>query len=105
MRRITRKKENRMLKKILVPVLSLAVTIAVADGAKGKRPSIAEGKKTFQTYCAACHGEKGKGDGPAAAALTPKPRNYTDTAFMTKEPKSRCSTSFPRVEKRTGFRP
>ena len=25
-----------------------------------------------------CHGEDGKGDGPASAALNPKPRNYTD---------------------------
>ncbi|MFM2415508.1 MAG: hypothetical protein RL385_231 [Pseudomonadota bacterium] len=25
-----------------------------------------------------CHGETGKGDGPASAALNPKPRNYAD---------------------------
>jgi mono/diheme cytochrome c family protein len=27
-----------------------------------------------------CHGAEGKGDGPAAAALNPKPRNFTDVA-------------------------
>ena len=32
--------------------------------------------------CSACHGESGKGDGPAAVALNPKPRNYTDCAVM-----------------------
>ena len=39
-------------------------------------------KEMFKTRCATCHGESGKGDGPAAAALTPKPRNYTDVAWQ-----------------------
>jgi mono/diheme cytochrome c family protein len=30
-----------------------------------------EGKKVFETNCTICHGPTGKGDGPAAAALTP----------------------------------
>jgi hypothetical protein len=29
-----------------------------------------------------CHGENGRGDGPGAAALTVKPRNYTDPAWQ-----------------------
>jgi len=29
-----------------------------------------------------CHGESGKGDGAAAAALNPKPRDYTDAAWQ-----------------------
>lgn len=35
------------------------------------------GKKSVETNCVACHGPAGKGDGPAAAALTPKPANWT----------------------------
>lgn len=31
--------------------------------------------------CAPCHGASGRGDGPAAAALNPKPRDYTDKKF------------------------
>jgi mono/diheme cytochrome c family protein len=38
----------------------------------------------FKTRCAPCHGESGHGDGPGAAALNPKPRNYTDVAWQTK---------------------
>jgi mono/diheme cytochrome c family protein len=30
----------------------------------------------------ACHGEHGKGDGPAAGALKPPPRDHTDRAYM-----------------------
>lgn len=39
-------------------------------------------KEIFDTRCSACHGTDGKGDGPGAAALTPKPRNYTDRAWQ-----------------------
>lgn len=28
-----------------------------------------EGKDSYDTYCAVCHGKAGKGDGPAAAAM------------------------------------
>lgn len=34
--------------------------------------------QVFSTRCATCHGYSGKGDGPGARALNPKPRNYTD---------------------------
>jgi mono/diheme cytochrome c family protein len=41
-----------------------------------------EGKKLYGQFCASCHGQSGKGDGPAAAALNPKPRNHTDKEYM-----------------------
>ena len=41
-----------------------------------------EAQTTFKTVCATCHGEGGLGNGPAAAALTPKPRNYTDKTWQ-----------------------
>jgi mono/diheme cytochrome c family protein len=34
------------------------------------------GKESFEMTCASCHGEKGAGDGAAASALNPKPRNF-----------------------------
>lgn len=38
----------------------------------------AKGEGTFKTMCASCHGEKGDGNGAAAAALNPKPTNFAD---------------------------
>lgn len=35
------------------------------------------GAEDFATYCAACHGPTGKGDGEAAAGLSRKPANLT----------------------------
>jgi mono/diheme cytochrome c family protein len=41
-----------------------------------------EARTLFKTRCVVCHGEDGKGDGPGAAALNPKPRDYTDAAWQ-----------------------
>ena len=40
--------------------------------------SIARGAELFQATCAACHGAEGRGDGPGAAALNPKPANLSE---------------------------
>jgi mono/diheme cytochrome c family protein len=42
----------------------------------------AEGKKLYLTYCSSCHGDNGKGDGPAAQSLPVKPANHTAGAVM-----------------------
>jgi mono/diheme cytochrome c family protein len=41
----------------------------------------AHGKKLYSDKCQICHGVNGKGDGPAASALSPKPANFTDPKF------------------------
>jgi cytochrome c oxidase cbb3-type subunit 3 len=43
-----------------------------------------QGKKLYGQFCASCHGQSGKGDGPAAAALNPKPRDHTNQEYMSK---------------------
>lgn len=35
------------------------------------------GREDFATFCAACHGTSGRGDGPAAAGLDRKPADLT----------------------------
>jgi len=39
----------------------------------------------YKDLCASCHGTQGKGDGPAAAALNPKPGDFTNCKVMAKE--------------------
>jgi mono/diheme cytochrome c family protein len=41
---------------------------------------------TYQIYCARCHGDTGQGDGPDGATLSPKPRDFSDCAVMSKIP-------------------
>jgi mono/diheme cytochrome c family protein len=42
--------------------------------------AIAQGRDAFKHACASCHGDRGKGDGPAASALKPRPANLTTIA-------------------------
>lgn len=41
-----------------------------------------EAEEVFTSRCSTCHGTDGKGTGPAAANLNPKPRDYTDSAWQ-----------------------
>ena len=45
---------------------------------KSIRPTAAtNAKEMFNSYCVACHGREGRGDGPAAKALTKAPADLT----------------------------
>ncbi len=61
---------SRKLATIALSALALAFGAASAQADTGKELFI-------KTNCNSCHGMEGKGDGPIAAALDPKPRNYT----------------------------
>lgn len=39
-------------------------------------------REVYTQRCAVCHGESGKGNGPGAATLQPKPRDYSDVAWQ-----------------------
>lgn len=65
-----------------------AVTAGVAPKltAAGEIPAANVGAVSiadqYKQFCSSCHGETGKGDGPAGAALTPHPRNFVDAAWQ-----------------------
>jgi mono/diheme cytochrome c family protein len=48
------------------------------------RPALlARGRELLRRECVSCHGEEGRGDGLAAATLTPRPRNFTSPGGWT----------------------
>lgn len=66
--------------------LSAAVLAWAASAAAGAPPKktadlVAKGKASYEVNCASCHGDRGLGDGVAAAALQPKPRNLVAEKF------------------------
>jgi mono/diheme cytochrome c family protein len=55
---------------------------AAAPAAAAAADPKAEAEQIFATRCVTCHGATGKGDGAAAAALNPKPRDYSDAKWQ-----------------------
>ncbi len=52
------------------------------DDVPGVSPSLARGAEVYQSQCAQCHGSLGRGDGPAASGLDPRPANLADAAAL-----------------------
>ena len=51
-----------------------------ADKVQSQMPAVASCKQTYREYCASCHGEDGRGMGPAASALRTPPSDLTTLA-------------------------
>ncbi|MEQ1665132.1 MAG: cytochrome c [Bdellovibrionales bacterium] len=78
------------LKEVTAAVASPDATLAGAstadeiDISKIEKPWIennavvAHGLKIYKTNCAICHGDEGKGNGPAGLSLQPPPRNFVE---------------------------
>jgi mono/diheme cytochrome c family protein len=47
-----------------------------------KAAGMKDGKAPYESNCAVCHGKAGRGDGPGAAALNPKPRDLSSKAIQ-----------------------
>lgn len=56
---------------------ALALFAAFAAPALAQGGDSAKGATLYVKHCAACHGEKGDGQGPGAARLVPPPRDFT----------------------------
>jgi mono/diheme cytochrome c family protein len=61
-------------------VLAAGGGIELTARATATQPSLREGERLFRSYCAACHGEDGRGHGPAASALKTRPPDLTAIA-------------------------
>lgn len=67
-------------------ILNLLFCIAAAGGSLAEAPagSPVQGKPIFVDRCASCHGPQGRGDGPNAAFLSPRPANLISAATSVK---------------------
>ena len=66
---------------VAAAIFSLIASLASAQEIPAA--ATAEADTVWQQRCSTCHGPGGKGDGAAAVALNPKPRNFTDATWQT----------------------
>jgi len=72
-----------MIRYPFVVFIALAISATVAnaqpkvDQSAIKQTPVTNAQQMFDSYCAACHGKTGVGDGPAASALTKAPADLT----------------------------
>ena len=69
------------MKRIL---LGLIVFIVLTRGELVAAHGAEEASTIYHDRCVMCHGATGNGDGPAAAALNPKPKDFQDCGAMSK---------------------
>ncbi len=63
--------------------MGLGLLLAAGAGAEEvAEADAAEAKSIYDARCTTCHGPGGKGDGAAAAALNPKPRDLTSDEWQ-----------------------
>ena len=58
-----------------------AVVVVVVFAVTAQAADVARGRDLYESRCSFCHGSNGKGDGPAGAALQPRPTNFAEPGF------------------------
>src|SRR5262245_52371723 len=61
-----------------VIVLGFVVSMPAIASAQGSQSQVVVGQQLFETYCIACHGAGGKGDGQLAKSRRKAPANLTE---------------------------
>jgi mono/diheme cytochrome c family protein len=69
------------------PIVLVALAAAFWSGSGAAAPAassreLVSGLQLYETHCAVCHGEQGRGDGPSAAGFATKPSDLTDGRLM-----------------------
>ncbi len=78
---------NRLLMGALLLLNCLALSgLATSSESKENvsQPHIEQGRDIYRIHCQECHGAEGRGDGPRAALLAPRPGNLVSAATSTK---------------------
>jgi nucleotide-binding universal stress UspA family protein/mono/diheme cytochrome c family protein len=75
---------KRQVSKLAVGAAALFAMLVAPAIAGAQEPTAMKqsvpGAEVFRTYCAACHGDSARGDGPLAASMKRKPANLTEIA-------------------------
>ena len=71
----------RLLLPVLAGIVGGVLFSCKTPGPTAAMPTAHPGYRLYQAHCAACHGAKGFGNGPAAIALRVRPRNFREERY------------------------
>ncbi|MCI0437085.1 MAG: c-type cytochrome [Gemmatimonadetes bacterium] len=66
----------------LATLVVASVLSPVSAAAQQAQQADHPGKPVYDKWCAGCHGVEGRGDGPAAAYMLPRPRDFTQALYQ-----------------------
>jgi mono/diheme cytochrome c family protein len=69
-------------------VLAVAGLLVIVSAMPRLRAQPSHGKQVYDAHCAECHGAGGRGDGPSAAFLNPRPRDFTTGKYKLRSTES-----------------
>jgi DMSO reductase family type II enzyme heme b subunit len=81
---------------IAIAATAILISAAAADAQVQTEPvpptpvaaNVEAGRALYGRYCSQCHGEEGKGNGPAADLVYPRPRDFSTAIFKVRTTKS-----------------
>jgi mono/diheme cytochrome c family protein len=82
-----------MGKMLLYALVGVFLGITLLNALSNAGSEYDEGKNLYVNKCQICHGIKGDGNGPAAFALSPKPRDFTKADFWEKDVEEKITTT------------
>ena len=65
-------------------LLSLLLAAGAGAPAAAQQDAHATGRAVYDRWCSGCHGAEGRGDGPAAGYMLPRPRDFTRGTYQIK---------------------
>lgn len=99
---------SRRLLLIIAVVLAAGWALGQAIPPPPSSDPLVRGARLYEKHCASCHGPEGRGDGPTAAQLNPRPRDFAgnDRHFGTSPAELRhvITHGVPKTAM-TGYRP
>ena len=70
-----------MIRSVFAVMMTVVVGVVLSSVQSACGSDDGEGKALYEEKCMICHGQNGKGDGPAAAALSPPPKDFNRPEF------------------------